>query len=445
MTSSKMDWTFPKVSTSEFTHGFHTYPARMHPEIAKQLIEKYASDPKKVVFDPFMGSGGVLVEAILHGNNAIGIDINPFSVFLSKIKTTPLNVKKLNKIFEKIMVQSEKDSSKNKSYNNAPEEIKLEFWYPDGVPEKLQILKHNIFEMDITKNEKNFFKLCFSLTQRKSSFQKRSVYKMYRVKEEKRDVHNPDVFKMFSKICKTNIEKMDDFSKAVQKSSGKSITILGDTRNVTREFKKIPKKLLDNGKVHLVVTSPPYGDHGTTVAYGQFSRHPGQWLELPEQEELLSVDKVGLGGIHKEEVSNLDSPLLKKIIKIVEKKDAISREEKEERKRNKEITSVSHFERARDVFAFYSDLDQCFAQISKILKKGESHCCFVVANRKVRRETMPTDKIIVELAKKYGFRYKETIYRKIINKSFPSKNTPENITDHRDETMNDESIVVWEY
>ena len=75
MSTETMDWTFAKVSTKEHTHGFHTYPARMHPEIAKQLIEKYASDPKKVVFDPFMGSGGVLVEAILHGNNAIGIDI----------------------------------------------------------------------------------------------------------------------------------------------------------------------------------------------------------------------------------------------------------------------------------------------------------------------------------------------------------------------------------
>ena len=57
----------------------------------------------------------------------------------------------------------------------------------EGVGYATEILKHNIFEMDIPKNEKNFFKLCFSLTQRKSSFQKRSIYKMYRVKEEKRD------------------------------------------------------------------------------------------------------------------------------------------------------------------------------------------------------------------------------------------------------------------
>jgi len=231
-----IDWTFPKVSTKEFTHGFHTYPARMHPEIAKQLIEKYASDPKKVVFDPFMGSGGVLVEAILHGNNAIGIDINPFSVLLSKIKTTPLDVTKLNKTFDKILEKSRKDDSNEKSYKNAPEGLDLEFWYPKGVSDKLQILKHSIFGMNITEEEKNFFKLCFSLTQRKTSYQKGSIYKIYRMKPENREKHKPDVFEIFSKICKFNIEKMENFSKATKKSSGKAITILGDTRNVTEEL-----------------------------------------------------------------------------------------------------------------------------------------------------------------------------------------------------------------
>ena len=102
----------------------------------------------------------------------IGIDINPFSVLLSKIKTTSLSVTKLNKIFEKILEKSKKDVSKKKSYKNAPKGLDLEFWYPEGVTEKLQILKHNIFGMKISEEEKNFFKLCFSLTQRKTSYQK---------------------------------------------------------------------------------------------------------------------------------------------------------------------------------------------------------------------------------------------------------------------------------
>jgi hypothetical protein len=53
--------------------------------------------------------------------------------------------------------------------------------------------------------------------------------------------------------------------------------------------------------------------------------------------------------------------------------------------------------------------------------------------------------IIVELAKKYGFRHRETIYRTIANKAMSVKNAPENITNHTGETMTRESIVIWEY
>lgn len=88
-TKLKSEWTFLDVSTRKYTHAIHLYPARLHPEIPKRIIAKYAKRTD-VVLDPFMGSGGVLLEAILHGNNAIGIDVNPFAILLSKVKTTPI-------------------------------------------------------------------------------------------------------------------------------------------------------------------------------------------------------------------------------------------------------------------------------------------------------------------------------------------------------------------
>ena len=88
---TKEDWTFKEIKTQEFTHGFHQYPARMHPEIAKRLISKYASKKSDLIFDPFMGSGTVLVESMLHGNNSVGIDLNPFAVLLATVKTTSLD------------------------------------------------------------------------------------------------------------------------------------------------------------------------------------------------------------------------------------------------------------------------------------------------------------------------------------------------------------------
>ena len=172
------DWTFREISTSQNTHGLHQYPARMHPEIATRIIEKYATGSKTVILDPFMGSGGVLVEAMLHGNNSIGIDLNPFAVLLSKVKTTPLDPKKLQSIFSDIMDSSNADSKNNLEYDNAPEKLKnkLDFWYPSDPIKKLPILKNHVNQIK-NKDIRNFFSICFSLTTRRTSFQKNSIYK----------------------------------------------------------------------------------------------------------------------------------------------------------------------------------------------------------------------------------------------------------------------------
>ncbi len=72
-------------------HGFHTYPARMHPITARRLVEAF-SQPDERVLDPFCGSGTVLVEARLAGREGVGVDANPLAVRLARLKargTTP--------------------------------------------------------------------------------------------------------------------------------------------------------------------------------------------------------------------------------------------------------------------------------------------------------------------------------------------------------------------
>lgn len=68
-------------------HGFHTYPARMHPATARRLV-RTVSAPGTTVLDPFCGSGTVLVEAMLAGRRAVGTDLNPLAVCLARLKTT---------------------------------------------------------------------------------------------------------------------------------------------------------------------------------------------------------------------------------------------------------------------------------------------------------------------------------------------------------------------
>jgi hypothetical protein len=82
---------------SGFTHNFYRYPARFSPRFARGVIEAF-SKPGDVICDPFMGGATTLVEARALGRHAVGCDINSLSVFLGRVKTTPLSEEDLIKV-----------------------------------------------------------------------------------------------------------------------------------------------------------------------------------------------------------------------------------------------------------------------------------------------------------------------------------------------------------
>src|SRR5262249_17266475 len=81
-------------ASRDHVHGFHSYPARMHPATAARLVAAFAP-PGATVLDPFCGSGTVLVEAMLAGRRAVGTDLNPLAVALATLKTTPRSAREL--------------------------------------------------------------------------------------------------------------------------------------------------------------------------------------------------------------------------------------------------------------------------------------------------------------------------------------------------------------
>jgi len=85
-------------------------------------------------------------------------------------------------------------------------------------------------------------------------------------------------------------------------------------------------------------------------------------------------------------------------------------------------------------------------QLSLNLKQGKSNLCFVVANRMVRREKVELDEILIEMAKKWDMKQDgDIIYRTIANKATATKNAPENISNKKGDTMNQESIVSLKF
>ena len=418
----KTDWTFMDKSTGQFTHALHLYPARMHPEIAKRVIAKYVRSGREVVFDPFMGSGGVLLEGILHGNHSIGIDINPFAVLLSKVKTTPIRMN-LNNILKEIISKSTKNRDCHPEC--LPQRLDIDNWYKPDTVNTLVALKYHIFKIkDI--NTRDFFKVCLSLTIRKSSYQRNGAWKIHRMSDSDRERFNPKPIEIFQQIAQDNISKMNDLVSVAPR--GRAHCIHGDSRDIVGNFLRVEDGVLHDGKAHLVVTSPPYGDHGTTVAYGQFSKHSSLWLDLPE----VAVDRIGLGGQHKVDGDDLGSETLNTTLESVRRNDLI-------------LTKNKKPCRTEAVYSFFYDLDKCLDEISKSLVPEKSHCCFVVANRTVRRVVIPTDTITMQLGRKYGFKVKTVIDRSIPNKAMPLKNAPENISHDTGNTMTRESVIIMHY
>ncbi len=69
----------------------HPFPARMAPELALREIQQL---PKRAtVLDPMMGSGTVLRVAIDCGLRAIGRDVDPLAVLMTRVWTTPIDTK----------------------------------------------------------------------------------------------------------------------------------------------------------------------------------------------------------------------------------------------------------------------------------------------------------------------------------------------------------------
>jgi hypothetical protein len=70
---------------AELTHGFHTYPARMHPGVARALCAAFGA-PGQRLLDPFCGGGTVLIEAMVAGLRAAGVDLNPLATAIAGVQ-----------------------------------------------------------------------------------------------------------------------------------------------------------------------------------------------------------------------------------------------------------------------------------------------------------------------------------------------------------------------
>jgi hypothetical protein len=136
---------------SETTHAWHPYPAKFPPEAIRGFLESYTK-PGDRVLDPFCGSGTTLVECRLIGRNAIGIELNPVGVLISRAKAesyTPGDVLALRSIVGELRA-AEVDTlgwvDAHYSLAFVPDSPNRDHWFQPSVQRELSAVKSVVTE-----------------------------------------------------------------------------------------------------------------------------------------------------------------------------------------------------------------------------------------------------------------------------------------------------------
>lgn len=384
--------------------NLHKYPATMLPQIGIELFKELKINKGKLL-DPYCGSGSSFTVGLDRGlSEMYGFDINPLAVLISRTKFTKVNLDKIkllrqrlrNRVYEFVKVEA------NLKTLEIPKIYNIEFWFSKQVLQNLSVIKFFIDKIK-EKDIKRMFLVPFSETVRECSYTRNEEFKLYRMKSEDIIHFNPDVFGVyFDKLNKT----MEIYEKYYYPK-------LTDAR-IDISYSRFPKT---ENYYDVVLTSPPYGDSRTTVAYGQFSMFSNEWFGIKYARQ---IDYLLMGGkLGKEKYNRgVIADYIKKISRV-------------------------SLKRSLEVSSFYNDLETSISDVAKSMRKcGIS--IYVVGNRRVKNIQLPTDQFIAEKFEENGFKHLLTYERLLGNKAMPLQNSPSNKVGERKSTMTKEYIVVCE-
>ena len=406
---TESSWDYRTANTKEYTHGIHPYPAMMIPQVARRLIGEYGREGGNL-FDPYCGTGTTLLEGMLANLEATGTDLNPLARLISKTKTAPIHLDRLDSEIENFIAFGLGATVARNGHADLPDIPNVDYWFSERVQRELALVRDYIGRIESLRIA-DFFRVAFSLTVRKVSWTKNSEFKLVRMRSERIEDHNPDVFSTMAGVLSDN------------KSAFASLKyVLGDKPIIPSvcEFNSvvgIPQEIIAPESVDIVVTSPPYGDSKTTVAYGQFSRLSSQWLGYDNANR---VDNALMGG------AKLAGDVW---FGIEELDDVIGK------------IANTDFRRAGEVASFFVDYRKSIGNVANVVKPG-GYACYVVGNRTVKGLEIPTAESTAAFFEMNGFEHVDTFDRNIPNKRMPSMNSPSNVPGKLGKTMKTENIVI---
>ena len=374
---------FISYDQSSLTHGLHKYPAKFFPELPRWFIRRYSSE-KEIILDPFSGSGTTNVEALLNKRHSVGIDVDPFSRFLSRVKITPLNTDLLKECQENLLHSIVNFNSNFVHEKDIPSFPYRDNWFNREIIIELAFIKKIIENLAGDNDIRDFFKICFSSIIRSVSNADDNCTRTVIRKKLNKKVNPSDALTKFTEAILINVPKMVEFSKQCPPKIKVQFPEDQDARDM---------KFPDN-YFNLAVTSPPYAN---AVDYPRTHQLEIYWLEF-EKGSLTPLKKrhVGTESVYAKDYYSLHQ------MGIESADDVIARIFRKDPRR------------AYIAYKYLLDMKDNLREVHRVLKK-DRHYVIVVGNNKIRNELFENWRYILEMAEGFGFKVENYFASEIIN------------------------------
>ncbi|MDY0083154.1 MAG: DNA methyltransferase, partial [Ignavibacteriaceae bacterium] len=354
------------------SHGLHKYPAKFFPELPRWLIQKY-SKPGDIILDPFMGSGTSNVEALLLGRHSVGIDVDPFAKYLTKVKTTKLNIDELEESTDSLLNSLLKYAPEKINETDIPTFPYRDNWFDREILFELTYIKKLILKSNYSNDIKNFQLISLSSIIRSVSNADNNCTRTVVRKKLNKNIYPSMALTKFAETLLLNSYRVAEFSTISSTNISVEIPEDNDARSI-----KYPANYFD-----FALTSPPYAN---AVDYPRTHQLEMYWLGLANG-SLIPMKKKHIGT---ESVSADDYKQLHKI--GVKEADKI-------------ISSIFQKDPRRSFIAYnyLLDMEENMREVRRVLKK-KGRYVIVVGNNKIRGFNFESWKYLMSLSERIGFK-----------------------------------------
>ena len=431
-------WSFKKDCERDYVHGLFAYPAMMVPKMQREILSIFKtriSDGNELtIFDPFMGSGTIMVEGMLHGANIIGIDINPLAYLVSKVKTTIYSILRLEKSIINLLhhIDASERTDVQTDFDN------INKWFKKNVITGLDHVKKQI-EKEKSLKIRRYMWVAFSETVRTVSNSRSSTYKLHIKSQDTIESYDKDSIEVFKTILLRNFKSTKQYQERLLElgyilKKGNRQKYIGEIKIVLGNSLLKSKGICNKFNPSLIITSPPYGDNHTTVTYGQYSVLALRWINIADIAKIIDntvistlteIDNISMGG---KKYNSLNT----EFCSFIESSPTLKRQ-------TSEIYELDN-NKVNKIFSFYKDFYIFIKSIESVLPN--TYVVMTVGNRTVAKTKIKMDDILNELFSSSNFDAIYKFERNILNKRMPTINRKDKETGQKSETMTKEYVLI---